>query len=336
MRWDESGADRLSSVVLSSVVAAAQAAQRVDDPAGPPLSAARVRWELSQHANSVKEIWYTTDGAGSSRVTGWYCLALPRQENQHLGFLDLTVHPDHRRRGLGTALLRHAAERAAAQGRSALAGEPFQDTAGDEFAKAVGARAGVTEARRRLDVTAIPPGLIASLRKSAEQAAVGYTLTSFTGTAPDEHLAGVAYVLEAMNDAPSDHEGKRWDARRVREEVNVGIERRGNRCYTVAAIHDATGQMAGLSEVEVDPKFPEWGFQEDTAVARSHRGHRLGLLLKTAMLEWLTSREPDLKTIETGNAASNQYMIAINEQLGFTVAHPWWQAYDIPVASVLS
>jgi GNAT superfamily N-acetyltransferase len=331
MQWDESGADR-----LPSVVAAAQAAQRVDDPAGPPLSTARVRSGLSQRANHVKEIWYTDDEAGSSPVTGWYCLVLPQQENQHLGFLDITVHPDHRRRGLGTALLRHAAERAAAHGRSALAGEPFRDTAGDQFAKAAGARAGVTEAKRRLDITAIPPGLIASLRQSAERAAVGYTLTSFTGTVPDEHLAGVAYVLEAMNDAPSDHEGKRWDAGRVREEINVEVERRGNRCYTVVAIHDETGQMAGLSEVEVDPESPEWGFQEDTAVARPHRGHRLGLLLKTAMLEWLAAQEPALKTIETGNAASNQYMIAINEQLGFTVAHPWWQAYDIPVASVLS
>jgi GNAT superfamily N-acetyltransferase len=277
-----------------------------------------------------------TDRSESSRVTGWYRLSLPQLENRDLGFLAMTVHPEYRRRGIGTALLRHAAERLSAQGRSALAGEAFTGTAGDTFAQAVGARAGVTEARRRLDVTAIVPGLIASLRQSAEQAAADYTLTSFTGRVPGEHLDGLAYVLEAMNDAPSDHEDKRWDAQRVREEINVRIERGGNRCYTVVAIHDETGQMAGLSEVEVDPESPEWGFQEDTAVARPHRGHRLGLLLKTAMLEWLAAEEPGLRTIETGNAAVNQYMIAINERLGFQVAHPWWQAYDIPVASVLS
>lgn len=327
IRWDESDAS-----VFQGCVTAEQAAHETDDPAGPPTSAARMRVALGPSANVVKETWY----AAGPGVAGYYRLRLPEKENLDSAFLTLTVHPAHRRQGIGAELLRHAAGRAAARGRSVLAGQTLQATAGDAFAKAVGARAGVTAPRRWLDVGAIPPGLVASLRKTAEQAAAGYSLTSFSGPVPEEHLAGVAYVQEAMNDAPSDYEDQRWDARRVREEINVRIERSGRRCRTVAAIHDATGQMAGLTEIEVEPEFPEWGFQEVTAVARPHRGHRLGALLKSAMLEWLAVAEPGLRMIETVNAAGNDHMISINEQLGFQVAHPWWQLYDIPVASVVT
>lgn len=50
------------------------------------------------------------------------------------------------------------------------------------------------------------------------------------------------------------------------------------------------------------------------------------------MLEWLATAEPGLQRIETGNAAGNKHMIAINERLGFAEFPPDWQPYRIPVA----
>lgn len=322
-QWDEADQD-----VFGGIFEAARAAHEADDPQGPPISARRLRAIMVSRAHAVTETWH----AGAE---GWYRLRLPQRENLNMGFADVMVHPDRRRRGLGTELLRHAASRTRAHGRSVLAGETFTGTAGAAFAEAVGAQAGLVEARRRLDVATIPHGRTAELRKAAEHAAVGYSLVTWTGTVPDEHCEGIACVLEAMNDSPMDHEGARWDAQRVRDQVNTQIERSGNRRYTMIAVHDDTGQTAGVTEVEVDPEFPEWGFQEATAVARPHRGHRLGLLLKTAMLQWLSSAEPGLRTIETGNAETNRYMISINEQLGFEVFRPWWQGYEILVATVL-
>jgi RimJ/RimL family protein N-acetyltransferase len=50
---------------------------------------------------------------------------------------------------------------------------------------------------------------------------------------------------------------------------------------------------------------------------REHRGHRLGLFLKIAMLRWLAEQEPQLRYLETWNAASNAHMIRVNEILGY-------------------
>jgi RimJ/RimL family protein N-acetyltransferase len=90
--------------------------------------------------------------------------------------------------------------------------------------------------------------------------------------------------------------------------------------------------MAGLTQVFVDPAYPEWGHQGLTAVTRPHRGHRLGLLIKAAMLEWLAAEEPKLERVATDNAATNTYMIAVNEALGYELLKPDAQSFQLAVS----
>jgi hypothetical protein len=62
-----------------------------------------------------------------------------------------------------------------------------------------------------------------------------------------------------MNDAPR-NEGfaeRRWDARRLRERVEARLKVSGARLYTVAARHDATRETAALTQVQIDPEYPE-------------------------------------------------------------------------------
>lgn len=47
-----------------------------------------------------------------------------------------------------------------------------------------------------------------------------------------------------------------------------------------------------------------------------HRGHRLGLRLKLAMLDWLRGERPDVRYADTWNVPGNAPMIAINDALG--------------------
>ncbi len=48
----------------------------------------------------------------------------------------------------------------------------------------------------------------------------------------------------------------------------------------------------------------------------AHRGHRLGLRMKLAMLAWLRDERPDVESADTWNASGNAPMIAINDALG--------------------
>ena len=88
--------------------------------------------------------------------------------------------------------------------------------------------------------------------------------------------------------------------------------------------------MAALTKVFIDPEEPAWGQQGITAVTRPHRGHRLGLLIKAVMHEWLTAAEPRLERIATTNAEVNSYMIAVNETLGYQLAEPGHRFFALP------
>jgi hypothetical protein len=134
-------------------------------------------------------------------VAGAYSLELPDQENRHRAGLLVLVVPGQRRAGLGTALLRHGTARARALGRVRITGEVLKGTPGDSFARAAGATAELTEARRTLAVRAIPSGRLGELRMAAKGAAAGYTLLAWAGPTPETYLDGVARLNEAMHGA---------------------------------------------------------------------------------------------------------------------------------------
>jgi len=300
------------------------AGRPVDDPDGPPMSARFFAgWLTLGWSEDPQEVWLARDGQGEPR--GWYVLRLPHRENPHLALLDLVVHPAHRRAGLGTALLRHAAGRARQSGRTVLNSYSRDGSPGSAFASTIGARHGLTHVGRVLRLTGLPAGRLAGLRAQAEPAARGYALLSWDGPAPEDLVAGLAAINSAAwADMPRDagEEGQRWDETRVRQDEHRSAAQ-GLRRYTVAARSLASGELAAFTQLAVDPAEPSWGFQELTAVDRPHRGHRLGLLVKVAMLELLAAREPQLTQVITGNAGANQHMIAINAQLGFEVLDEW-------------
>jgi GNAT superfamily N-acetyltransferase len=131
--------DKDDQAVFDGCLAVDRAAWQADDPDGPPRSARKLRVQLTGVAGGDTETWCELDGA---KVRGWYRLYLSSLENLDVGDLELVVDPGQRRLGLGMELLRHAAGRAAQQGRSRLLGEPLQTSGVAEFAEAAGARAG--------------------------------------------------------------------------------------------------------------------------------------------------------------------------------------------------
>ncbi len=307
-----------------------------DDPDGPPMSPRHFSgWLKLGWTEDPRELWLARDAVGTP--CGWYVLGLPGRENRHLAEVSPAVRPSQRRTGLGTALVRHAAARADDLGRAAAWGNAREGSPGAAFARALGARRGLTEERRVLDVGAVTAGHLTGLRRQAESAAHGYSLLCWDGPVPAEHLAGVAAVNRAVAaDIPHSegHEPQRWDPERVRQtDRREAVQ--GLRSHTVVARSAATGELAGLSHLSIDPANPAWGYQELTAVVREHRGHRLGLLVKVVMMDLLAEREPQLTTLITDNAAENRHMIAINDELGFGLLDRW-ASWEIEVQSVLT
>jgi GNAT superfamily N-acetyltransferase len=310
------------------------AAERVDEPAGPWFTERPFTgWLTVGWDGNPREAWLATD---QGSAVGWYRLELPVRENADQAYLNIVVHPAGRRRGLGRALLQHAAGRAAATGRTVLNGAARDGSPGEAFARVAGAKPGQVEVQRVLDIGRLEQGKLAGLRGPAERAAAGYSLVSWVGPVPEEYIEQTAAVYNGMADAPRDAEitHEAWDAQRVRERVNGLRPQYAMHDYAVAARHEDTGELAGLTEVSVDPADPGWGFQVFTVVRREHRGHRLGLLLKIAMMELLATTEPQLERIVTWNGQTNEHMIAVNEAMGYTVFGPPATGFRLDVAAV--
>jgi len=108
VRWDPADAD-----ALRGILGVRQAAQAADDPQGSPKSERVLGgWLQYGYSGDPGETWFVPGPGGG--VLAWYRLALPDLENVDRALLHIVAHPDHRRRGAGRELLRHAAERAAA------------------------------------------------------------------------------------------------------------------------------------------------------------------------------------------------------------------------------
>jgi GNAT superfamily N-acetyltransferase len=281
------------------------AASAIDNPYTPPVSYPMFE-VLTRHGwtGDPRETWLAAD------MSSYLILELPEHENTHLAMLELVVHPDHRRRGTGAALLSFATERRASIHRTTISTGAWIGSPGEQFLRRYAKFSpGITEVRRFLRVGESPSVTVPA----------GYSLVRWEGATPPEWVGQSARVQEMLNDAPRDAswEPERWDADRVLR-TDRRVAEMGLRYYSIAAV-SADGEIAALTQLAVDPLVPDWGLQELTAVARQHRGHALGMTLKSEMLGWLPAVEPQIEQIMTWNAEQNKHMIAINEALGFQV-----------------
>jgi GNAT superfamily N-acetyltransferase len=313
------------------------AGQHDDDPNVPamPFTAFRGWWGYG-FGNNPMQAWLATGESGEA--AGGYLLELPLKENRQNAFGLVVVSPARRRRGTGTALLAHMARESERAGRKLLMSSTRVGAPAEGFAAATGGRAGQRDVRRILPVDAGLRERLPVLRASAEPRAAGYIFRSWQGAAPDDLMDGICATYNALGDAPHDEsfEPETWDRERVRSSEERSVAQ-GTREYSMAAIEAGSGEVAAITQAAVDPLLPQWCWQEITAVIRAHRGHRLGLLVKVAMLELLATHEPQLRQVATFNAELNDHMIAVNEQLGYRVSDyfQFWE-HDVDAASALA
>jgi len=256
---------------------------------------------------------------------------LTTEDNPHLVQAGIAVLPAFRRRGIGTALLARIVEVAEQEGRTTLIGGSNERVpAGEAFARAVGAEAALAEHTNRLLLAEVDQDLVQSWIEDGPKRAPGYSLVSIDGPYPDELVEQIVDLHHVMNTAPrGDLDMNDWHM--TVEQVRDGEKEmlaRGTERWYVAARDDATGRLAGFTELFYNPKSaPETIGQGGTGVRPEHRGHALGKWLKALNIDRVLRERPQVVDIRTGNADSNDAMLGINKALGFKpyIANTAWQ-----------
>jgi GNAT superfamily N-acetyltransferase len=311
---------------VTGVAGILEAARPVDDPEAYPTvveelaSEMRYGWDLQPDQHFL----YLPPGADAPVAT--LAIDLPTRDNRQLFWLRLLVHPDHRRQGHGTAVMNEVLRMVEEAGRSILWVETVEDDQGArKFVERFGFSYASHDARRRQRLADVDPQVLNRLWAEAENAAVDYRLERLLPPVPEPTLQEMIEVTAAINDAPMGEltfEDEVFDLQRMRD-IEAAREGRGDQSYRVIARHRETGEVGGHTNVVISPHRRTLGFQADTAVARSHRGHRLGLLTKIDMMRWLAEAEPQLEVIETWNNADNGFMVRVNEALGYRLSQTY-------------
>jgi GNAT superfamily N-acetyltransferase len=277
--------------------------------------------------------WVARDG---DALVAYGVLNLGRSgDNAHRAEFDIEVAASHRRRGIGRDMLARIADVAEADGRTTLSGGTPKDSVGEQFLAAVGTEQAYLDRRSRLRVADVDQSLVDGWIADAEAKAADYSLLLFEGPVPEEHLQATIDIHEAMNDAP--REGLDLEDEHETPEQFRDGERRlaelGSVRMQVIARHDPTGEFAGFSTLSWHPLLPQVVWQWGTAVRREHRGHAIGRWVKAANFNKLRERNPSAETVDTWNAGSNKWMLAINDDLGFK-PYIWYTAWQGSVDAI--
>jgi GNAT superfamily N-acetyltransferase len=271
-------------------------------------------------------------------AVGYLEVSLPTLDNLENAELEVNVLPAYRRRGIGRMLFEHATAVARENGRKrlqamsvqSLPGGVKRDEAGVGFAESLGFKAALTDVRRRLVVSTVDDAVLADLLAKAWERAAGYSLVQWRDEAPEEYINDIAYLDGRLfSDAPSGDlalEAQKMDAARIRA-GEVARMARKRRLYQTGVRHDATDRLVAFTALDFTNTVPEHALQQITIVDPDHRGHRLGTVVKVANYQFVREREPAMERIDTWNAGVNDYMISINEAMGFRPLDGWvnWQ-----------
>jgi GNAT superfamily N-acetyltransferase len=282
-------------------------------------------WEVSRHSLPQLDEDQETVFLGAydeEVMVGAGLVVLPLVDNTHLGAVEVLVPPQHRGRGIGSALLGHAEARITAAGRGTLLADVRAPLEGDgEDGRWAGARGYAVANVDGIKVVDVPgtADRLPALEAHAAERRGDHRLAWWSDPAPEEHLdslaAAMSRFLEEIPLGDLDLQPQAWTPERLRShEARRAAQRRDQ--LTVVALAP-TGEVAGYTNVTVAPHAPRLCSIGDTLVLPGHRGHRLGLAMKVLLHRQLRVLHPGAELIVTGNATSNRWMNDVNDQLGY-------------------
>ena len=245
-------------------------------------------------------------------------------DNVDKAWFRLNVDVPHRRRGIGRALLGRLEQAAKDDGRALIMGDarlPFddrEDHAYRRFAEACGYSLSNYEVVRHLAMP-VPDEQIQAWVDEAAPRHQGYVIETFVDAMPEDLLESFCVLLGQLTvDAPTgavDFEEEVVTPQRYAEMVATTNAMGRARYETVALTADR--QVVAQSTLAMPRADSGHVYQWGTFVHREHRGHALGLATKAVNLRAVQAARPDLTLVSTQNGETNDFMVSINERMGF-------------------
>ena len=271
-----------------------------------PISVEEMRWQERTYPGGRRFLAWR-DGVpvgsgGAGRAYSW-----PADHPALWG--NITVLPEHRRQGVGEAILAVLREVAREAGKPLLMGRTTADrTEALEFLE----HRGFTEHERmkavRLDLAGLEP--------PAVDPPAGITITSL-GAEPALVEGVYAVAQEALPDIPGDGPMApgTLEEFRVRDVDRESIPAGGFK----VAVEMESGRVVGYATLMLVAGNPRVAWHGMTAVARAWRGRGVASALKRATIGWAV--EHGLEALETANDTDNEPMRAVNKRLGYRPMH---------------
>ncbi|MEY2418656.1 MAG: hypothetical protein QOG90_1336 [Actinomycetota bacterium] len=240
-------------------------------------------------------------------------------DNPDMTFGSVAVRADHRRHGVGTQLLAYFVALAKQHNRTRLVGDTNGRLPGAEFAEAIGAEVKQANHVNHLPVATVDRALMEKWVADGPTRAADYEIFGWDGDVPEEYMDDFLAAVLVMNTAPRDDlemNDFTLTADQIREQEKVA-NAVGLEPWQLIARRKSDGAWAGIHDVIWNPAEPETVYVGATGVDPEHRGHALGKWLKAAMTLRVMAERPQVTSIRTGNADSNDAMLGINREMGY-------------------